>query len=123
MLLKIDLESERPIYLQIRDQVVAAIARGELAEGERLPSIRQLAADLGVNVHTVHRAYDLLRQQGFLRVRGRGGAVVRRPASSGEPGEFPAEWERRARRLLEEARARGLTRARILARLGELMDA
>ncbi|MDI3317590.1 MAG: GntR family transcriptional regulator [Bacillota bacterium] len=106
----------------MRNQVVAAMARGELADGERLPSIRQLAADLGVNVHTVHRAYDQLRQEGFLRVLGRSGAVVRHPAATEEPPELPAEWERQARQLLDEARARGFPRTQILTRLGELMD-
>ena len=56
MILSIDQRSEAPLYLQIRDQVIEAIARGELAPGDALPSVRSLASDLGINLHTVNKA-------------------------------------------------------------------
>ncbi len=61
MILKIDFDSDIPIYVQIKNQVVEGIARGELEEGEELPSVRGLADDIGVNMHTVNKAYSLLK--------------------------------------------------------------
>lgn len=76
MILRIDQASPNPVYLQIRDQIVAAIARGELLPADRLPSVRALASDLGINLHTVNKAYAVLRDEGYLLMRGRSGAVV-----------------------------------------------
>ncbi|WP_269855425.1 GntR family transcriptional regulator [Streptomyces sp. RPT161] len=109
MILSLDLGSEVPIYLQIRDRIVEAIASGELVEGGSLPSTRQLAVDLGINFHTVNKAYDLLRREGLLRINRKSGALVQRDASTGppEPG-FTDEWETRLRTLLAEAVAHGV---------------
>lgn len=76
MILRIDQTSSDPVYLQIRDQIVAAIARNELLPGDRLPSVRSLASDLGINLHTVNKAYAVLRDEGYLLMRGRAGAIV-----------------------------------------------
>ena len=76
MILRIDQMSPHPVYLQIRDQIVGAIARGELLPADRLPSVRALASDLGVNLHTVNKAYAVLRDEGYLLMRGRAGAIV-----------------------------------------------
>ena len=64
MLLKLDFDSEVPIYQQIRNQIVVGIASGQLSPGERLPATRALAEDLGVNTMTVSKAYQQLRQEG-----------------------------------------------------------
>lgn len=85
MILRIDQTSPRPVYLQIREQIVGAIARGELAPGDRLPSVRALASDLGVNLHTVNKAYAVLRDEGYLLMRGRAGAVVSDFRSTASP--------------------------------------
>ncbi|MDH6119538.1 GntR family transcriptional regulator [Kitasatospora sp. GAS204B] len=109
MILTLDLGSEVPIYQQIRDSVVAAIALGEVAEGSPLPSTRQLAADLGINFHTVNKAYDLLRQEGLLILNRKSGAVVQRDPTSGPPpAAFAEQWQARLRTLLAEAVAQGL---------------
>jgi GntR family transcriptional regulator len=115
--LTLDLDSEVPIYLQLRDQVVEAIADGELAEGSPLPSTRQLAADLGINFHTVNKAYDLLRRQSVIRINRKSGAVVRRDGGSGppEPG-FVEDWEQRLRTLLAEAVVHGVAPADVRER-------
>lgn len=76
MILRIDHGLDEPIYVQIRNQVVGAIARGELRAGDGLPSVRALASDLGINLHTVNKAYAVLRDEGYLVVRGRSGAFV-----------------------------------------------
>ena len=76
MLLKLDFAADKPIYLQIRDQIVLGIARGELAAGEKLPTIRALAEECGINMMTVRKAYQLLRQEGYIATDRRSGAVV-----------------------------------------------
>lgn len=123
MRLTLDLDSEIPIYQQIRDQIVTAIAVGELAADSPLPSTRQLGADLAVNFHTVNKAYDLLRREGFIRVNRKSGAVVRRDPGSGppEPGVADA-WQERLRILLAEAVAQGLTTEEVLRRSGLVLD-
>ena len=77
MLLELDLESEQPIYLQIYSQIVKGISKGILKDGEQLPSVRQLASDIGVHKNTVVKAYDLLKQNGIISVHRRVGVVIR----------------------------------------------
>ncbi|GAA3713612.1 GntR family transcriptional regulator [Nonomuraea antimicrobica] len=117
MRLTLDLDSETPIYQQIRDRIVEAIARGQAREGDPLPSTRQLAADFGINFHTVNKAYDLLRQQGVIRINRKSGAVIRRDAGTGppEPG-FTDDWEEKMRVLLADATVHGLDRDDVIRR-------
>lgn len=93
-----------------------AIARGRQPAGSALPPIRQLAVDLGVNFHTVNKGYDLLRQEGLLRLGRKSGAVVRRDAGSGPPDPgWARDWAGRLRTLLAEAAAQGMPATGIAA--------
>lgn len=76
MILKIDFDSEIPIYLQIKNQVIEGIAKGQLEDGEELPSVRGLAEDIGVNMHTVNKAYSILKDEGYLKIDRRRGAFI-----------------------------------------------
>ena len=76
MFITLDLESDEPIYTQLKDQIIAGIARRELSPGEALPSVRSLAADLGINFHTVLKAYQQLKQEGFILIHRQKGVVV-----------------------------------------------
>ena len=76
MILTIDLAATEPVYRQIRTQIVHAVATGELSPGEQLPSVRTLAGALGVNMHTVNKAYAILQREGFLKIDRRRGAVI-----------------------------------------------
>lgn len=67
---------DEPLYMQIRSQIIAGIARGDLTAGDALPSVRRLASDLGINLHTVNKAYAVLRDEGYIVVRGRAGAFI-----------------------------------------------
>ena len=82
MLLQLDFSSDLPIYLQIRNQIVLGIAGGKLAPGERLPTIRALADEAGVNMMTVSKAYQLLKQEGYISTDRRSGAVVSETAQN-----------------------------------------
>ena len=76
MFLTVDTNDKRPLYQQIIDGVKALIARGDLREGATLPSVRQVAGDLGVNLNTIAVAYRQLQEEGFVQVRHGAGAVV-----------------------------------------------
>ncbi|MET8339908.1 GntR family transcriptional regulator [Streptosporangium canum] len=123
MQLTLDLDSEVPIYQQIRDRIVEAIADGDLTAGAALPSTRQLGMDLAINFHTVNKAYDLLRRQGFIRINRKSGAVVRRDRLSGPPeAGFADEWQSRLRTLLAEAVAQGLSPQEVQQRAGNVLE-
>ena len=76
MILKIDFNSEEALYVQLCNQIIMGIATEMLHEGDSLPSVRQLADEIGINMHTVNKAYAVLKQEGFLRLDRRRGAVV-----------------------------------------------
>ena len=75
MVLEIDFNSEA-IYMQLRNQIILAIATDEIKEGDSLPSVRRMADNVGVNMHTVNKAYSVLRQEGFLKLDRRHGAII-----------------------------------------------
>lgn len=76
MLIEIDFNSDEAIYMQVRNQIIMGIATSQIQEGDPLPSVRQLAQTVGINMHTVNKAYSLLRQEGFIQLDRRKGAVV-----------------------------------------------
>ena len=76
MLIVIDFSSETPIYTQLRDQITVGIAGKALAPGEALPSVRRMAADIGVNVGTVGKAYTILKDEGYITIDRRSGCFV-----------------------------------------------
>ena len=104
--LQIDMTSEVPIYKQIRDQIVYGAATGALSPGERLPAVRQLAADIGVNPMTVNKAYALLKSQGC--------------ETDGANLLPSTDFDRRAKLLIAEAKAGGVPQAQLEKRLLEL---
>ncbi|WP_235960817.1 GntR family transcriptional regulator [Paenibacillus silvestris] len=70
------MESQTPLYQQIIKQIVEGILSGGLQTGESLPSVRRLASDIGINIHTVSKSYKVLQQQGYIRMHRRKGAVI-----------------------------------------------
>lgn len=76
MMIEIDFNSDEAIYLQLRNQIILGIATSRFHEGEQLPSVRQLAEDIGINMHTVNKAYTVLKQEGYVKVDRRKGAVI-----------------------------------------------
>ena len=76
MIVEIDFNSEEALYIQLINQIIIGIATDQIREGDTLPSVRQLADNIGINMHTVNKAYYVLKQEGFLRVDRRRGAVI-----------------------------------------------
>ena len=117
MLISFDFVSSVPLYRQLRDQIVLGLADGRLAPGEKLPPVRILSEESGVNVMTVSKAYQQLKSEGYLRTDRRGGSVLIRP--DGQPGAT-AEQRERLRLCLSELRLAGLNKDEILALCAEL---
>ena len=76
MVIEIDFNSDEAIYVQLMNQIIFGIATSRLQEGDQLPSVRQMADTIGINMHTVNKAYSLLRQEGFVSIDRRRGAIV-----------------------------------------------
>ncbi len=76
MLIEIDFNSSEAIYIQLHNQIIMGIATSMIREGDSLPSVRQLAETIGVNMHTVNKAYNVLKQEGFISLDKRRGAVI-----------------------------------------------
>ncbi len=76
MMIEIDFNSDEAIYLQIKNQIILGIATSRFQEGDSLPSVRQLADVAGINMHTVNKAYTVLKQEGYVKVDRRKGAIV-----------------------------------------------
>src|SRR5690606_5579606 len=104
MILQIETESEIPIYQQITNQIIEGIACGSIQPGDSLPSVRALAADLGVNMHTVNKSYHQLEKKGIIRIQPKSGAMISTPSET-DASALQQEF----RPLIAEALVRGLT--------------
>ena len=76
MFIEIDFNSDEAIYMQLRNQIIIGIAASRFQEGDMLPSVRQLADTIGINMHTVNKAYTVLKQEGYVKVDRRKGAMI-----------------------------------------------
>lgn len=121
MRLNIDMTSDTPIYRQIRDQIFLGAASGQLKPGEHLPTVRQLAADTGVNPMTVNKAYAMLKADGVVSIDRRHGAQI--CAVAGGSGVPNAAFDRQAALLIAEAKAQGVSKETLQARLAEITQA
>ena len=110
----VDRLSETPLYLQLRDSVIAGIAAGELRPGDALPSVRALAEDLGINLHTVNKAYATLRDEGYVIMLGRRGAYVADAPANPAAGMGTPALAAALEKLAVEFKAAGGTRAAFL---------
>ncbi len=111
MLLTIDKSSSEPLYQQIYDKIVAGIATRTLRPADPLPTVRTLAVDLGINMHTVHKAYTLLRDDGYITMKGRAGAAVAEPGTHEDDSDAPMQrmlGELHALALAYRARGRSM---------------
>lgn|GEM_PF-14757 len=108
MIITLDFNSDTPIYVQLRNEIVIGIGSGELADGEKLPTVRQMAEDLGINAMTVNKAYAILKNEGFISIDRRHGATVA-PIGNGQP-EFKEKLENELRLVISEASVKGIGR-------------
>ena len=76
MIIRIDFDSNEAYYVQLCNQIIYGIANNMIREGDNLPSVRQMADNIGINMHTVNKAYSILKQEGYLKVDRRKGAII-----------------------------------------------
>lgn len=106
MIIRLDMSSETPIYVQLRNAIVVGIGKGELAPGEGIPTVRQMAEDLGINAMTVNKCYAILKNEGFIEIDRRHGAKVSSKAALHR--DFREKAEAELELLIAEATVRGL---------------
>lgn len=111
MLISINEVSSIPIYMQIRDQIVMGISDGRLKEGDLLPTVRSLALEVGINTMTVSKAYQLLKQEGYILTDRRSGAKIAPVKNRTSLGE---ESSHLLRRIASEAKLSGMSEEEFL---------
>ncbi len=117
--IRIDFNSDEAIYMQLRNQIILGIATSQIQEGDALPSVRQLAGMIGINMHTVNKAYSVLRQEGILSIDRRRGAVIRIDADKLYAVE---ELREELQVLLAKAFCKNITKEEIFQLVDEIYD-
>ena len=103
MLIKLDMTAEKPIYIQLKEQIIEGIARKELKPGDDLPSVRMLASDIGINLHTVNKVYQQLKQEDYIQIHRNRGVIIN-PNGFAEVDEaYRANLKEALRPLIAEA--------------------
>ena len=119
MIIKIDFNSEEALYLQLRNQIILGIATSQFREGDSLPSVRQLADTIGINMHTVNKAYTILKQEGYVKVDRRRGAVI---AIDIDKMCTLEELKKDLRVILAKSSCKNITRDEIHALIDEIYE-
>ncbi|WP_055109828.1 GntR family transcriptional regulator [Paenibacillus ihumii] len=114
MIIELEMQSDTPIYTQLVNQIIEGIASGRLKLGEPLPSVRSLASDIGVNLHTVNKAYTLLKQEGYIQVHRQRGVVVDPDGMPPVTEEFMAKQHSQLKPIVAEAICRGMDKQQLL---------
>lgn len=114
MLLHIDLQSESPLYTQLVHQIIEGIASNQLLPGEPLPSVRSLASDLGINLHTVNKAYQHLKQEGFVQIHRQRGAMINPDPIPPADDSYREKLESEIRPIIAESICRQLSETEFL---------
>lgn len=118
MFITLNPESDVPVFQQIHDEIVMAIARGQLSNGDKLDPVRRVAKDIGINPATVKKAYDLLVTEGLVETAGRSGSIVRPGARTVAQEK---QLEEQLNRVVALARAQGFSPDELHARLSSTL--
>jgi len=119
MYIEIDFNSDEALYLQLRNQIIIGIATSQFQEGDALPSVRQLADTIGINMHTVNKAYSVLKQEGFVKVDRRKGAVI---AIDIDKIQAREDLKRNMQVLLAKSSCKRISRAEVHALIDEIYE-
>ncbi len=120
MILSVDFNSDEALYMQLRNQIIFGIATGRIREGDSLPSVRQLAEYVSINMHTVNKAYTVLREEGFVKLDRRKGAVV---ALEADRKRVLEEMKEEIAVAMAKAVCRGIEREEVHRLVDEVYDA
>ena len=119
MFIEIDFNSSEALYIQLRNQIIMGIATSTIREGDTLPSVRQLAENIGINMHTVNKAYSVLKQAGFLQLDRRKGAVIAIDVNKLQAVE---EMREQLRVLLAKASCQNISREEVHQLVDEIYE-
>lgn len=119
MFIEIDFNSDEAIYVQLQNQIIMGIATAMIQEGESLPSVRQLADTIGINMHTVNKAYSILRQEGYIQLDRRRGAVI---AIDIDKMKAYEEMKKELRIALAKGSLKDISREEVHEMVDELFD-
>ena len=119
MFITLNPESDVPVFQQIHDEIVLAIAHGQLSDGDKLDPVRRVAKDIGINPATVKKAYDLLVSEDLVKTAGRSGSIVRPGARTAAQEK---QLEEQLSRIVALARAQGFSPDELHARLSSTLN-
>lgn len=119
MLIEIDFNSDEALYIQLQNQIIMGIAMNLIQEGDSLPSVRQLANTVGINMHTVNKAYSILKQEGFIQLDRRRGAVI---AIDMDKARALLEMKAQLRVLLARGRCKNISKEEVHALVEEIYE-
>ena len=119
MLIEVDFNSDEAIYVQLQNQIIMGIATEMIKEGDTLPSVRRLADNIGINMHTVNKAYSILKQEGFIQLDRRRGAVI---AIDVDKARALLKLEEQLRILLAKGCCKNITREEVHTLVDEIFD-
>ena len=119
MVIEIDFNSDEAIYMQLTNQIIMGIATSRLREGDQLPSVRQLAETIGINMHTVNKAYNVLKREGYISLDKRRGAVIALDVDKLEQLE---EMRRQLRIVLARGCCKNISRSEVHELVDEIFD-
>lgn len=119
MFIEIDFNSDEAIYMQLRNQIILGIATSRFQEGDMLPSVRQLADTIGINMHTVNKAYTVLKQEGYVKVDRRKGVMI---ALDVDRMQALEEVRRELQVTLAKASCKNISREEVHALIDEIYE-
>ena len=119
MMIELDFNSDEALYIQLRNQIIVGIAKTRFKEGDALPSVRQLAEMIGINMHTVNKAYTVLKQEGYVKVDRRRGAVI---AVDIDRIRAIEEMKKELRVLLAKGSCKNISREEVHALIDEIYE-
>lgn len=117
MIIELDFNSDEALYIQLCNQIIVGIATARIREGDPLPSVRQLAESIGINMHTVNKAYTVLKQEGYVKVDRRKGAVI---AVDIDRLHALEEMKKELRVLLARGSCKNISRSEVHALIDEI---
>ncbi|MBD7912370.1 GntR family transcriptional regulator [Clostridium cibarium] len=120
MIINLDMSSPTPIYVQLRNEIVMGIGLGKLKIGEGLPTVRQMAQDIGVNTMTVTKAYNILRIEGYIEIDRRHGAKVNPKLDATK--EFKEKLENELLLIIAESSIKGIQKKDFLNLCSNIFD-